>query len=41
MVSGQVAAFQIPPEPFKDHLSTRGRLTGPINKPQEKQAGEL
>ena len=38
--SSQVAAFQVPPEPFKDHPSTRGCLTGPRNKPQEKQTGE-
>ena len=25
MVSSQVAAFQVPPEPFKDHPGTRGR----------------
>ena len=40
-VSSQVAALQVPPEPFKDHPSTRGRLTGPTNKPQEKHTGEL
>ena len=31
--------FDVRPEPFKDHPSTHGRLTGPRNKPQEKQTG--
>ena len=41
MVSSQMTAFQVPPEPFKDHPRTCGRLIGPRNKPQEKQTGEL
>ena len=31
------ASFEVPPEPFKDHPSTCGRLR---NKPQEKQTVE-
>ena len=37
--SSQVTTFEVPPEPFKDHPSTRECLTGPRNKSQEKQTG--
>ena len=40
MVSSQVATFQVPQEPLKDHLNTRAYLIGPRNKPQEKQIEE-
>ena len=33
------ATFQVAPKLFKDHPSTRGRLTGPRNKLQENQTG--
>ena len=39
-VSSQVATFQVPPEPFKNHLGTCGYLIDPRNKPQEKQTEE-
>ena len=37
----QVATFQVPPVPFKDYPSTRGRLTGPRDKPQESRLKNL
>ena len=39
-IYGRLAAYPLEMEPFKDHPSTRGRLTGLRNKPQQKQLGQ-
>ena len=36
-IYSRLAACALEMEPFKDHPSTRGRLTGLRNKPQQKQ----
>ena len=37
VISSKVVACTSQPVTFKGHLSTRGRLTGLRNKPQQKQ----
>ena len=39
-IYSRLAAYPLEMEPFKDHPSTRGRLTGLRNKPQQKQLGQ-